>query len=633
MIILQANKIERSFAGEVLFDNINLQVDERDRIALVGKNGAGKSTLLKILVGEEEPTSGEINKKKDISLSYLAQDSRFESENTIYDEMLHVFDDLRRTEKQLRQMELEMGEKSGEDLDKLMADYDRLSENFRQAGGFTYEADIRAILNGFKFDESMWQMKIAELSGGQNTRLALAKMLLEKPNLLVLDEPTNHLDIETIAWLENYLVNYSGALIIVSHDRYFLDKVATVTLDLTKHSLDRYVGNYSRFVELKEQKLATAAKNYEKQQKEIAALEDFVNRNLVRASTTKRAQSRRKQLEKMERLDKPETSKKSANITFQSEKTSGNIVLTVENAAIGYDGEILSEPINLDLRKMNAVAIVGPNGIGKSTFIKSIVDQIPFIKGEKRFGANVEVGYYDQTQSKLTPSNTVLDELWNDFKLTPEVEIRNRLGAFLFSGDDVKKSVGMLSGGERARLLLAKLSMENNNFLILDEPTNHLDIDSKEVLENALIDFDGTLLFVSHDRYFINRVATHVLELSESGSTLYLGDYDYYVDKKAEVEVSQAEELLTSNQAKEASSVNDYQAQKESQKEVRKLMRQIESLEAEIEELETQSQAISEQMLETNDAEKLMELQTELDKINHRQEEAMLEWEELSEQV
>ena len=633
MIILQANKIERSFAGEVLFDNINLQVDERDRIALVGKNGAGKSTLLKILVGEEEPTSGEINKKKDISLSYLAQDSRFESENTIYDEMLHVFDDLRRTEQQLRQMELEMGEKSGEDLNKLMSDYDRLSENFRQAGGFTYEADIRAILNGFKFDESMWQMKIAELSGGQNTRLALAKMLLEKPNLLVLDEPTNHLDIETIAWLENYLVNYSGALIIVSHDRYFLDKVATITLDLTKHSLDRYVGNYSRFVELKEQKLATEEKNYEKQQKEIAALEDFVNRNLVRASTTKRAQSRRKQLEKMERLDKPEAGKKSANMTFQSEKTSGNVVLTVENAAIGYDGEILSQPINLDLRKMNAVAIVGPNGIGKSTFIKSIVDQIPFIKGEKRFGANVEVGYYDQTQSNLTPSNTVLDELWNDFKLIPEVEIRSRLGAFLFSGDDVKKSVGMLSGGEKARLLLAKLSMENNNFLILDEPTNHLDIDSKEVLENALIDFDGTLLFVSHDRYFINRVATHVLELSENGSTLYLGDYDYYVEKKAEVEMIQTEEASTSNQAKEACPVNDYQAQKESQKEARKLMRQIENLEAEIEELESQSQAISEQMLETNDAGKLMELQAELDKISHRQEEAMLEWEELSEQV
>ncbi len=634
MIILQANKIERSFAGEVLFDNISLQVDERDRIALVGKNGAGKSTLLKILVGEEEPTSGEINKKRDLSLSYLAQDSRFESSNTIYDEMLHVFDDLRKTEKTLRQMELEMGEKTGADLEKLMQDYDRLSEEFRQAGGFTYEADIRAILNGFKFDESMWQMKIEELSGGQNTRLALAKMLLEKPNLLVLDEPTNHLDIETIAWLENYLVNYSGALLIVSHDRYFLDKVATITLDLTKHSLDRYVGNYSSFVEQKEQKLLTEAKNYEKQQKEIAALEDFVNRNLVRASTTKRAQSRRKQLEKMERLDKPEAGTKSAHMTFHSDKTSGNVVLTVEEAAVGYDDQILSEPINLDIRKMNAVAIVGPNGIGKSTLIKSIVGQIPFIKGEARFGANVEVGYYDQTQSKLTPHNSVLDELWNDFKLTPEVEIRNRLGAFLFSGDDVKKTVGMLSGGERARLLLAKLSMENNNFLILDEPTNHLDIDSKEVLENALIDFDGTLLFVSHDRYFINRVATQVLELSEEGSTLYLGDYDYYLEKKAELEAlaaAQAEAVPVSSTEEVTS--NDYHLQKQNQKELRKITRRIEQLEAEMEELDQKIQDITETMHSTNDAADLVQLQSDLDQLTVQQEAVMEEWAELSEQV
>lgn len=634
MIILQANKIERSFAGEVLFDNISLQVDESDRIALVGKNGAGKSTLLKILVGEEEPTSGEINKKRDLSLSYLAQDSRFESSNTIYDEMLHVFDALRKTEKTLRQMELDMGEKIGADLEKLMQDYDRLSEEFRQAGGFTYEADIRAILNGFKFDESMWQMKIEELSGGQNTRLALAKMLLEKPNLLVLDEPTNHLDIETIAWLENYLVNYSGALLIVSHDRYFLDKVATVTLDLTKHSLDRYVGNYSSFVEQKEQKLLTEAKNYEKQQKEIAALEDFVNRNLVRASTTKRAQSRRKQLEKMERLDKPEAGTKSAHMTFHSDKASGNVVLTVEEAAVGYDDQVLSEPINLDIRKMNAVAIVGPNGIGKSTLIKSIVGQIPFIKGEARFGANVEVGYYDQTQSKLTPHNSVLDELWNDFKLTPEVEIRNRLGAFLFSGDDVKKTVGMLSGGERARLLLAKLSMENNNFLILDEPTNHLDIDSKEVLENALIDFDGTLLFVSHDRYFINRVATQVLELSEEGSTLYLGDYDYYLEKKAELEAlaaAQAEAVPAASMEEVTS--NDYHLQKQNQKELRKITRRIEQLEAEMEELDHKIQAITETMHNTNNAEDLVQLQSELDQLTVQQEAVMEEWAELSEQV
>lgn len=632
MIILQANKIERSFAGEVLFDNINLQVDERDRIALVGKNGAGKSTLLKILVGEEAPSAGEVNKKRDMSLSYLAQDSRFESANTIYDEMLYVFDDLRQQEQRLRQMELSMGDLTGTDLEKLMTDYDRLSENFRQAGGFTYEADIRAILNGFKFDESMWQMKIEELSGGQNTRLALAKMLLEKPDLLVLDEPINHLDIETIAWLENYLSNYSGALIIVSHDRYFLDKVATVTLDLTQHSLDRYVGNYSSFVQQKEQKLLTEAKNYEKQQKEIAALEDFVNRNLVRASTTKRAQSRRKQLEKMERLDKPDRGNRSANMTFRSAKPSGNVVLTLEDAAIGYDHQVLAEPINLDIRKFNAVAIVGPNGIGKTTLIKSIVGQIPFIRGQEHLGANVELGYYDQTQSRLTPSNSVLDELWNDFKLTPEVEIRNRLGAFLFSGDDVKKSVGMLSGGERARLLLAKLSMENNNFLILDEPTNHLDIDSKEVLENALIDFDGTLLFVSHDRYFINRVATQIIELSDAGSTLYLGDYDYYLEKKAELEALR-EEKATAVEPAQPQSVTNYQLQKETQKEARKLARRLEQLEAEIEELEMQTTELTTAMQETNDASELMELQQKLDQLTEQQEAAMTEWEEVAEQV
>lgn len=637
MIILQGNKIERSFSGDVLFDNINIQVDEKDRIALVGRNGAGKSTLLKILVGEEAPTSGEINTKRDLSLSYLAQDSRFESENTIFDEMLHVFDDVRSMESRLRKMEMQMAELTGDAFDKLMSDYDRLSEEFRVKGGFTYEAEIKAILNGFKFDESMWQMKISELSGGQNTRLALAKMLLEKPELLVLDEPTNHLDIETIAWLENYLVNYQGAFIIVSHDRYFLDKVATVTLDLTKHSLDRYVGNYSKFMDLKAEKLALEAKNYEKQAKEIAKLEDFVQRNLVRASTTKRAQARRKQLEKMERMDKPLAGQKSANMTFHADKVSGNVVLTVTDAAIGYDDQILSEPINIDVKKFDAIAIVGPNGIGKSTLIKSIVGQIPFIKGTSTYGANVEVGYYDQTQSNLTRTNTVLDELWNDFSTTPEVEIRNRLGAFLFSGDDVKKSVSMLSGGERARLLLAKLSMQNNNFLILDEPTNHLDIDSKEVLEDALIDFDGTLLFVSHDRYFINRVATKVLEISEEGSTLYLGDYDYYLEKKAELEelarMKEEEAQEKTTVVVEKAPANDYQAQKANQKELRKLTRRITEIENQLEEIEAREEEINQVMLATNEASELIDLQKELDELTEQQETLMLEWEELSEKV
>ena len=633
MIILSGHKIERSFAGDVLFDNITLQVDERDRIALVGRNGAGKSTLLKILVGEEAPTSGEVNRKRDLTLSYLAQDSRFESERTIFEEMLSVFDDLRTTEKTLRVMEEQMADLTGPAFDKLLADYDRLSEDFRASGGFSYESDIKAILNGFKFDQSMWDMKIEELSGGQNTRLALAKMLLEKPELLVLDEPTNHLDIDSIAWLENYLTNYQGALIIVSHDRYFLDKVATVTLDLTPHSLDRYVGNYSKFMDLKAEKLATEEKNYEKQQKEIAKLEDFVQRNIVRASTTKRAQARRKQLDKMQRLDKPQAGNKSAHMTFQSEKPSGNVVLTVSDAAIGYEGQVLSQPISLDVQKFDAIAIVGPNGIGKTTLLKSVMGHIPFIKGQLTYGANVAAGYYDQTQSKLTRTNTVLDELWNDFPNRSELDIRNRLGAFLFSGDDVKKTVAMLSGGEKARLLLAKLSMENNNFLILDEPTNHLDIDSKEVLENALIDFDGTLLFVSHDRYFINRLATKILEISETGSTLYLGDYDYYLEKKAELEEleqqRQAQVDLTSLKAAEPVTT-DYQQQKESQKEIRKITRRIQQIEDQLTLIEDKEADISQAMASTNDASQLMDLHNQLDQLSQEQEKLMEEWEVLS---
>lgn len=633
MIILQGNKLERSFSGDVLFQNISLQVDERDRIALVGPNGAGKSTLLKLLVGEETPTSGEVNTKKDLTLSYLAQNSRFESDKTIYEEMLKVFEALRQDEKRLRQMEMDMATVSGQDLTRLMMDYDLLAERFRQQGGFTYEAEVKAILNGFKFDESMWQMTIAELSGGQNTRLALAKMLLEKPELLVLDEPTNHLDIETIAWLENYLANYQGALIIVSHDRYFLDKVATVTLDLTPSGLDRYSGNYSRFMALKAEKLVAEEKQFDKQQKEIAKLEDFVQKNIVRASTTKRAQARRKQLEKIERLDKPTSGRKSAHMTFHAEKPSGNVVLRVEEAAIGYGDQALSEPINVDINKLDAIAVVGPNGIGKSTLIKSIIGQLPLLKGQLKYGANVETGYYDQTQSHLTPSNTVLEELWQDFSTTSEVDIRNRLGAFLFSGDDVKKSVSMLSGGEKARLLLAKLSMENNNFLVLDEPTNHLDIDSKEVLENALIDFDGTLLFVSHDRYFINRLATKVLEITEKGSTLYLGDYDYYLEKKAELE--ELARLAAGEDVEETveASATDYQLQKANQKERRRLARRYEEIEARLETIEERIGAIQEDMHACNDTIQLMTWQEEWDQLDQEQQLLMEEWESIAEQI
>ena len=632
MILLQGNNISRTFGADVLFEKINFTIQDNSRVSLVGRNGAGKSTLLKIIADVETPSSGEISKTKNLTMSYLAQEANFSSERTIYDEMLSVFERQISQEKQLRQMETQMGELSGADLASLMTRYDSLTETFRQNKGFTYESDIRNVLNGFKFDETFWSQSVASLSGGQKTRLALAKILLENPAFLILDEPTNHLDIETLLWLENYLKNYRGAILIVSHDRYFLDKVTTETLELSRGKLEKYVGNYSNYISLKAEKLATQAKQYDKQQKEIASLEDFVNRNLARASTTKRAQSRRKKLEKMDRLDQPLANEKSAHFTFSSAIESGNVVLTVENGAVGYDKEVLSSPINLDERKYDSIAIVGPNGIGKSTLIKSIVGKIPLIDGTVKLGANVAMGYYDQEQRDLMPSNSVLEELWQEHSLVPEVEIRNCLGAFLFSGDDVQKAVGMLSGGEKARLLLAKLSMQNDNFLVLDEPTNHLDIDSREVLENALIDFDGTLLFVSHDRYFINRVADKVLEISAQGSKLYLGDYDYYLEKKAEeAEIAAllaAENDLISEQVAPSS----YQASKDDQKWRRKLTREIAALDEQLQAFEVSIADLHAQMVESSeDFVKLGELQKTLDSLEAEKEAAEELWLEKSE--
>lgn len=634
MILLQGNNISRTFGADVLFEKINFTIQDNSRVSLVGRNGAGKSTLLKIIAEVETPSSGEISKTKNLTMSYLAQEANFSSERTIYDEMLSVFEVQISQEKQLRQMETQMGELSGADLSSLMTRYDSLTETFRQNKGFTYESDIKNVLNGFKFDETFWAQSVASLSGGQKTRLALAKILLENPAFLILDEPTNHLDIETLLWLENYLKNYRGAILIVSHDRYFLDKVTTETLELSRGKLEKYVGNYSKYIELKAEKLATQAKQYDKQQKEIASLEDFVNRNLARASTTKRAQSRRKKLEKMERLDQPLANEKSAHFTFSPAIESGNVVLTVENGAVGYDKEVLSSPINLDERKYDSIAIVGPNGIGKSTLIKSIVGKIPLIEGTVKLGANVAMGYYDQEQRDLTPSNTVLEELWKDHSLVPEVEIRNRLGAFLFSGDDVQKAVGMLSGGEKARLLLAKLSMQNDNFLVLDEPTNHLDIDSREVLENALIDFDGTLLFVSHDRYFINRVADKVLEISAEGSKLYLGDYDYYLEKKAEEAEIAALLAAESDAISEQAAPSSYQASKDDQKWRRKLTREIAALDELLQAFDVSITELHEQMVESaEDFVKLGELQKTLDAMMAEKETVEELWLEKSEEL
>ena len=632
MILLQANQIARYFGADTLFENIHLEVASKARIGLVGRNGAGKSTLLKIIANIEAPDVGQVIKNKQATLGYLAQDTGLDSTETIWNEMLKAFDTVRQMEARMRDVEVAIGETPESDsrYTSLLKEYDQLQHDFNEQNGYVYENEIRSVLHGFKFDESFYDKEISTLSGGQKTRLALARMLLVKPDILILDEPTNHLDIETLAWLEDYLQGYSGALLIVSHDRYFLDRVVNEIYEISRHKIRHYTGNYSRYLDLKAAQLASDWKAYEKQQVEIEKLEDFVARNLVRASTTKRAQSRRKTLEKMDRLDRPDGKEKSAKFMFDIDKVSGNVVLQVEEAAIGYE-ETLSEPIDLDIRREDAIALVGPNGIGKSTLLKSLIGQIPFIKGTPHFGTNVTVGYYDQGQADLHGNKTILAELWDEHPTTPEKDIRNVLGGFLFSGEDVEKTIPLLSGGEKARVALAKLSMNKENFLILDEPTNHLDIDNKEVLENALIDYQGTLLFVSHDRYFINRIANKVIELSPEGSKLYLGDYDYYLEKKKE------EEEIAELQAKEAAPVEapkkKFYQDKEQQKLIRSLRRKIEAIEETLSTLDEEIAELEIQMSQPdilNDHVQLLELTNDLEAKKAEQEEQLSSWEELS---
>ncbi|MER2131683.1 MAG: ABC-F family ATP-binding cassette domain-containing protein [Carnobacterium inhibens] len=644
MILLQAQHVARYFGADVLFENIYLEVQEHSRIALVGRNGTGKSTLLKMIADIEQPDAGKIVKGKQVSIGYLAQNTGLASERTIWDEMLTVFELVIQLEKDMRSIEQQLGDPdllSDEELyTATLNRYDHIQHRFREENGFGYQSEIRSVLHGFRFYEEDYTKQISQLSGGQKTRLALAKLLLEKKDLLILDEPTNHLDIETLSWLETYLQSYTGALLIVSHDRYFLDKVVNEVYEISRQKITHYKGNYSKYLNLKAARLEQEWKEFEKQQGEIAKLEDFVNRNLVRASTTKRAQSRRKQLEKMDRIDKPQGDEKSARFSFKTEKESGNVVLTLSNGAIGYDGTILSRPVELDVRKYDSIALVGPNGIGKSTLLKSLIDQLPLIQGEKHLGTNVSLGYYDQEQSDLNSTKSVLAELWDEHPTTPEKDIRSILGSFLFSGEDVEKSVSSLSGGEKARLALAKLAMNKNNFLMLDEPTNHLDIDSKEVLENALIDFDGTLLFVSHDRYFINRIATTIIELSEEGSTLYLGDYDYYLEKKAEQEELRLLAETESAEKTKDESVPTVKASREINKEEQKLLRQltrrIEVIEKEMEEVETIITQCETQLIDPEvfgDHVHVQELNEEITGAQERLDNLVSEWEEKSLQL
>ncbi|MFJ5762995.1 ABC-F family ATP-binding cassette domain-containing protein [Neobacillus sp. NPDC093182] len=639
MILLQVNQLAKYYGADLILSNIKLELQTRDRVALVGRNGAGKSTLLKIIAGHLSHDGGEIIKPKGVSIGYLAQNTGLESNLSIWDEMLTVFDELRSMEAAIRHLEVQMSDPAAiEDTsryERILNEYDQLQVKFKEQGGYQYEADIRSILHGLNFHDSA--VMISSLSGGQKTRLALGKLLLTKPDILILDEPTNHLDIDTLSWLEQYLQGYDGAILIVSHDRYFLDKVVTQVYEVSRKQIQKFIGNYSAYLDQKAANYERDLKLYEKQQQEVANLQDFIQRNLARASTTKRAQSRRKKLEKMDLMDRPLGDEKSATFSFEIEKQTGNDVLTVDSLAVGYDGQNVSENISLRAYRGESIALVGPNGIGKSTLLKTIIKKLPALAGTIQYGANLAIGYYDQEQAELTSNKRVLNELWDDWPLKSEKEIRTVLGNFLFSGDDVLKIVSTLSGGEKARLALAKLMLEKANVLILDEPTNHLDLDSKEVLENALVDYPGTIIFVSHDRYFINRIATKVLELSKNSSTEYLGDYDYYLEKKLEEEELKALEsanVVKKQTSSEVQDKNSYHQDKESKKLERQRKRKLEEIELRIEELESIIQDNDEKLCEPEifqDHEKVLEINLKNEKAKSELEQLMDEWAELAE--
>ena len=634
MILLQVNQLCKYYGADIVLSNIKLEVQTRDRIALVGRNGAGKSTLLKIIAGNLSYDSGDMIKPKDVKIGYLAQDTGLESDLSIWDEMLSVFAELRQQEKTLRTLEQQMSNpniiQNEAEYQKILKDYDVLQVNFKDQGGYQFESDIRSVLHGLNFQSFDYNTKIFSLSGGQKTRLALGKLLLTKPDILILDEPTNHLDIDTLSWLEQYLQGYDGAILIVSHDRYFLDKVVNQVYEISRKEISKFPGNYSSYLDKKAANYEREMKQFEKQQDEVAKLQDFIHRNLARASTTKRAQSRRKKLESMELMDRPLGNEKSASFGFDIEKQSGNEVLNINSLSIGYENATVSNDISFKLKRGDSIALVGPNGIGKSTLLKTIMNKLSPLKGDIQYGTNVMIGYYDQQQAELTSNKRVLNELWDEYPLKPEKDIRTVLGNFLFSGDDVLKIVSTLSGGEKARLALAKLMMQKANLLILDEPTNHLDLDSKEILENALLDYPGTILFVSHDRYFINRIASKVVEMEKDGATEYLGDYDYFVEKKLE----QAElKALAENTQSSVNSVkqekNSYQQDKEAKKLERQRLRRIEEIEGKIEELE-QSIEKNEQLLCEpeifQDHEKSLEILQENEQIKSDLEKLMEEW-------
>ena len=634
-MLIQLNNVTKNFVVNEIFSNVKMEINDKDRVAIVGRNGAGKSTLLKIISGELSFDSGERTISKNTTIGYLSQEFIVREDLSIYEEMITCFDEIISLEANLEKLSYELTPENIENDPGLLDRFDRLQNEVLTHKDYHYKSKIESVLYGLDFTKDVFDKKISTFSGGEKTRLSMAKLLLSEPDLLILDEPTNHLDMENVAWLENYLSSYNGAIVIVSHDRYFLDKVVNVVYNLEFGKLKKYVGNYSKFLKQYEEDYEKQLKEFTSQQKDIKRLEEFVQKNIARASTSKMAKSRQKVLDKMELIDNPKKDDKAADIEFNIKEQSGRDVLMIENLKVGYDGKQVGNAYNFSVYKGDRIAIVGRNGIGKSTLIKTIAKKQNAIGGSVHYGSKVSLGYYDQKQAEFESSKTILNELWDEYPLMKEAEVRTVLGRFLFRGDSVLKIVRDLSGGEKARLQLAKLMLEKNNLLVLDEPTNHLDITSKQVLEDALENYEGTIVFVSHDRYFINKIANKVLDITGDDYSIYLGNYDYYLEKREQELIAKKlkEEKTDEVQEKVA---NDYALGKEEKKRIRKLERTREELLEKIESLEEKVSLVNNELTKEEvytDAIKVQEYNEELRSLNQEIEDLNNTWLEIEEEL
>lgn len=632
MIVLNCNNVDFSYGTETILNNVSFSLQENDKVGLVGVNGAGKSTLFKLIIGELQQENGEIFISKDLNVSYLKQNSALNSDNTLWDELRDVFRELVEMEKSINRVEKEISSaKEQEKLESLMKEYSRLTERFSYLGGFEYNSRIRGVLRGLGFEEHEFDCKISILSGGQKTRLALAKVLLEEPDVLMLDEPTNHLDISAVEWLEDYLKSYKKCLFIISHDRYFLDSVTSRTIEMENCTSTVYNCNYSNYIKQKAVNREIQEKHYIQQQKEIARQEAYIEqqRRWNRERNIVAAESRQKALDRMEKVEKPSDLPSTIRMKFRQTITSGNDVLDVEGVSKSFDSKELFTNINFKVKRAERVFLLGPNGCGKSTLLKILSGRLKASSGRYSYGAKVNLGYYDQEMSDLDENNTVLDEVWSVDQKLIQSEVRTALGAFLFTGEDVFKKISVLSGGEKSRVAMLKLIFSDSNFIILDEPTNHLDINSREILEDALSDYEGTLLVVSHDRYFIDKLATRIIDIGTNPAIDCLGNYTYFTEHYKKNVASVLKEQPVISEAKQS-----HMATKEERSRIRKLEKQLSDTEKAIEKTETRLKELEEEMVRfATDHEKLLELNEEQQQAQNKLEELYEVWSEVTEQL